>query len=163
MNELIQELKIRARKRHKSLLAGDRTVFERLQRRFPKASEYKLKHSLHLVAYENGFGDWPMALRYLSGASDTSHDSGSFWYAHKCMTLLNHWFANYNEAEDFCANNEALCLVPYKHQFIVVDENYLSMIGCEHKAVNSETRDLVASYGSESWRLMVRSRMCLTN
>lgn len=163
MNELIQELKIRARKRHKSLLAGDRIVFERLQRRFPKASEFKLKHSLHLVAYENGFADWPMALRYLSGASETSGDCGSFWYSQKCMTLLNHWFANYNEAEGFRANSDVFCLVPYKHQFIVVDENYMSMIGCDHEAVNPKDRDFVASYGGDSWDKMVWSRLSLTN
>ena len=101
MKKAIQELKVQAKKRHRSLLAGDQNVFRRLHRRFPKTDEFKLKHSLHLVAYEKGFTDWPMALRYLSGVEHRSAECGGFWYSQRCSSLLNHWFVSYDEAKQF--------------------------------------------------------------
>ncbi len=159
MNELIQELKIRARLRHKSVLAGDHRTFERMRRRFPKETEFKLKHSLHLVAYENGFKDWPMALRYLGGRSEDTSDAGSFWYASSCMTLLNNWFANFEEARSFFKDGKGKFLIPYKHQFIVVDENYMSLIGCEAPLSSLEDTDLVSSYGGANWRKFAKNRI----
>lgn len=161
MNELIQELKIRARLRHKSLLAGDHHAFERMRRRFPKENEFKLKHSLHLIAYENGFKDWPMALRYLGGQSQEPSDAGSFWYASGCMTLLNNWFASFKEAQSFYQDRDDYFLIPYKHQFIVVDENYMSLIGCKEPLNGTADTDLVSDYGSANWQKFAKNRLGL--
>ncbi|WP_025897773.1 hypothetical protein [Sneathiella glossodoripedis] len=162
MTELIQELKIRARLRHKSLLAGDHHVFRRLRKRFPHEQEFRLKHSLHLVAYESGFADWPMALRYLQGRSNNPADAGSFWYSTACMTILNHWFADYEEASAFLEDNAMHFLVPYKRQFVVVDRNYMLLIGCNGCETAGRGVNLVTDYGSPLWQQFAAQRIGLT-
>lgn len=165
MNKAIQELKIQAKKRHRSLLAGDQHVFERLRRRFPKADEFKLKHSLHLIAYEKGFADWPMALRYLSGREQEDVECGSFWYSQRCASLLNHWFASYDEAKQLLGEHKQHILVPFRNQFIVADHNYLAAIGFseeDHETWHLISSDLVEGYGTSHWETLVWQRLSMT-
>ncbi len=133
-----------------------------MRRRFPKADEYKLKHSLHLVAYEKGFANWPMALGYLSGDSRKEAECGSFWHSNRCTPLLNHWFADYGQAKQFLSENKDHILVPYRRQFIVADYNYLAAIGfsdADHEIWHLMSGDLVEGYGTPHWERAVWQRL----
>lgn len=154
MNRSIEELKIRANKLQKSIVAGDPAALKRLRKTTIPKEDIKRKTCLNALAMELGFNDWGMAKSYLEGDATASENRGTYWYSPKCSTLLNHWFADYTEAREFLAKSSSYFLLPYKNQFLVVDTDYLKMIdlwvaGNGHWQALG--RDAVAGYGSHPW------------
>jgi len=78
------------------------------------------------------------------------------------MTLLNHWFSSYEEARQFLDENPDHYLIPYKKQFVVVDDNYLKTIGVWEGCADcwqAIGHDAHEGYGSHEWHELVWKRI----
>ena len=77
---LVAELKVRARLGLKALRAGDTRLLERARlgarHRQNNPAEWRLGHSLTLVARSLGFADWDQARRVLGGHALPGDDLG---------------------------------------------------------------------------------------
>ncbi|BDX06853.1 hypothetical protein MACH26_23740 [Planctobacterium marinum] len=110
----INELKIKAKKKLKS----EQSATEGLT----------LTDCQQSLAQKAGFSHWHHALEVLSGEPRNS-DCGKLWHHPSCDVLLNLWFANYEEAHAALTKNLDKFLLPYKTQFVLVTEEYLTLIG----------------------------------
>lgn len=161
---LVAELKVRARLGLKALRAGDTRLLERARRgghRQNDPAEWRLGHCLTLVARSLGFADWDQARRVLGGHAQTGDDLGAFWHAKACDRLLNHWFADLERARE-CLRQPGpqRVLLPYRRQFVVVEEPYLHEIGLNLQHLSSGVGlDLVQAYGSPAWRALCWQRL----
>ena len=168
VNALITELKTRARLGLNAVHEGDLSLVARAQAASGRATapprEWRLRDCLSLVAIEVGFASWDQARRVLGGQAAAGDDAGTFWHSPRCNGLLNHWFASVAEARVALATSDHRVLLPYRRQFVVVDENYLREIGVPMSDAHwSEAgRDLVAAYGSEAWLELSRLRLLAT-
>ena len=162
MNRSIEELKIRAKKLQKRAVAGEEAACAFLKLSPEKAADVQRKTCLNRIAFALGFKDWSHASQVLSGDKGQSLDQGKIWYSGRCVTLLNHWFADYEGAKAFHADNPELYLLPYKTQYMVVEKEFIETLEIleglddQWQAVR---RDLVASYGSNAWRNIVGLRI----
>ena len=173
-NDLLQELKIRARLRLNALQSGDDAVltFARIiskRRRWPWPQEWKLQHALNIVASELDFRDWHQARAVLGGTAKRGDDMGGFWYARSGgVLLLNHWFSSYAEAQEYQRggdrNRESRWLFPYGKQFVVGDRHYLQTLSMDPELPLWEQvgRDLYGCYGSAAWHLLCAVRLQAT-
>lgn len=166
MSPALNELKIRARVRLNAIRRADPGVVadsERLaeRHRLQPPPEWKLHHTLNLSAMTCGFSDWEHARRVLGGTARTGDDMGALWHAPDCLGMLNHWFVRYPEARDFLDRTPRHYLLPYRRQFLVVDESYLEALALD--ASNDRwamaDRDLVASYGGAAWAGLCHERV----
>ncbi len=167
-NDLLQELKVRARLRLNALHSNDDLVlsyarFISKRRRWPMPPEWKLQHALNIVASELGFRDWQHARVVLAGTAKRGDDMGGFWYPSNGVLLLNHWFARYEEAKELHCQGE-YWLLPYAKQFVAVDRNYLRELSLDPQLPLWEeiSRDLVACYGDERWHRLCALRLMST-
>lgn len=156
-NPLIAELKTRARLRLNALRRGavNRPAGA------ADAAPGRLRDCLIAVAREAGFGGWEQALRVLGGQAVSGGDMGSFWHAPRCNGLLSHWFARHEQARECLALGEHRVLLPYRRQFVVVDDHYLRELGLSigDKAWGEAGRDLVQAYGSAAWLALCSQRL----
>ena len=164
MNACVDEMKTRARLGLNALNMGDMALLDRAQAvsglRLPAPAQWKLRHTLTLVARSVGFRTWEQARCALGGYAERGDDMGSFWHAPRCNSLLNHWFASYASASSLQRSGAGLTLLPYRRQFMVVDRYYLRELGVDVSAAsNSDSMDLVALYGSATWLAMCCSRL----
>ncbi|CAN5408993.1 hypothetical protein BH11PSE9_BH11PSE9_21330 [soil metagenome] len=183
MNALVDELKTRARLGLNAIQKGDWGLVERAERASGKPGvpaskqpvEWKLRHCLALAAREVGFGSWDQARRVLSGRATAGDDMGGFWHVPRCNGLLSHWFASYGDAQASLAAASHRALLPYRHQFVVVDDHYLRELGLSitgagdgagertvtdlSSAWQDTGRDLVAAYGSTAWAVLCGHRL----
>lgn len=90
----------------------------------------RLKDSQLLIARKYGFRNWDHAREVLDG--NFCQDYGTFWYKNQCSTLLNKWCANYKQASQVQVDSGGFIL-PYKHQFLVVETHYLALLGLDSK------------------------------
>lgn len=162
--DLVTELKIRARLGLKALRQGDRSLLERAAargvHRQSEPSEWRLAHSLNLVARSLGFVHWAQALKVLGGHAETGDDMGSFWHERSCEKLLNHWFARYADAKDLLLTQPSAVLLPYRRQYLVVAEPYLQELGLGLGDLRSGAgHDLVSAYGTPAWRALCWRRL----
>jgi hypothetical protein len=161
MNLAIKELKIQAKRLLKSIKAGDE-VSTKIQRHLKilnieSIGEIKLKHCHFFIAKKFNFDSWQQAQQVLSGneVSNATINMGTIFHSSRCDALINLWFATYAEAETalaFDGNNR--WLIPYKQQYIVVNREYLKMIGIDdsyEEQWGNINHDLVKGYNSESW------------
>ncbi|GIF15759.1 hypothetical protein [Actinoplanes teichomyceticus] len=168
MNELVAELKTRARLGLNAARRGDVGLIDRARAglgRVPSpVAEWRLRHCLTLVANEAGFDGWEQARRVLGGEAVTGDDMGAFWHAPRCAGLLSHWFTGYAEASAFLAGADGRVLLPYRRQFVVADDNYLEAVGVPGDAEpwRRAGRDLVAAYGTPGWLALARHRLHAT-
>ncbi|WP_169567535.1 hypothetical protein [Sneathiella limimaris] len=161
-NMSIEELKIRAKKLQKSALAGDPAALKRLRRVWKGEGELKRKLCLNAIGMELGFRDWAHARDVLEGTATGEANRGTFWYSNRCMPFLNHWFADYQEAKVFLLRNQGYTLVPYKTQFVVVEDDFLEAINLNEEcdALWQEIHhDAVHGYGTPAWQALVYRRI----
>ncbi|WP_266158103.1 hypothetical protein [Dyella silvatica] len=168
-DELLREIKIRARLRLKDLLneTPDAIFHARWvsrKRRWAWPEKWKLTQALNLVCAELGFQDWQHARCVLHGQARPGDDMGGLWYDLRCQLLLNHWFASYDEARRFCAGETSRFLFPFARQIVVGDENFVRRLGLDPASPRwQETgRDLVAGYGTPAWRALCHDRLIAT-
>ncbi|CAN5899499.1 hypothetical protein BH11PSE8_BH11PSE8_37640 [soil metagenome] len=183
MNALVDEIKTRARLGLNAIQAGDFGLVERAARvrGGPRALggappvEWKLRHCLTLAANEVGFASWDQARRVLSGQAVLGDDMGGFWHTARCNSLLSHWFASYGDAQASLDAASHRTLLPYRRQFVVVDDNYLRELGLAPAVANDEAGaraaadvlaawresgpDLMAAYGSPAWAVLCSHRL----
>lgn len=121
----------------------------------------KLRDCLDQVAREAGFAHWEHARRVLSGEAVAGDDMGSFWYAPRCGTLLNQWFASPQDARAARQATSDAFLLPYRRQFVVVQRYFIAELGLEpdDPLWAQADRDLVASYGTTAWQALAARRM----
>jgi hypothetical protein len=165
-NACIGELKTRARLGLHALEAGDQHLLERAAKvsgvRMATPDSWKLRHAFALVARSVGFRTWEQARVALGGEARPGDDMGTFWHAPRCMGILNHWFAHYEAARDALAQMPGHALVPYRRQYIVVNEAYWRELGLGDAwpdDTDAAPLDLVAMYGSARWQALCWSRL----
>jgi len=162
MNRSIEELKIRAKRLHKSVNAGEPAALARIRKLRSSGLEVRRKTCLNGLAMEMGFREWGHAKSVLSGENWQEPDKGTLWYSARCGALLNIWFADYKEARRCLIENPEYYLLPYKNQFIVVDDNYLKVIGLGEDCQDEWTilgHDLIDGFGSLEWHHLVWKRI----
>ena len=168
-NELLRELKTRARLRLRALHAGDEAVLRyslwlTKRRRWPEPAQWQLRHALNVVASECGFRSYESARVYLSGAAKAGDDLGGFWYASRCELLLNHWFASYADAAAFQQQSAERWLFPYGKQFVVGNRDYVETLPMDPSlpAWQRVERDLARCYASADWLNLCSARLQAT-
>jgi hypothetical protein len=171
-NDLLAEIKIRARLRLNALHADDPAVLRYARsisrrRRWPLPStvdQWKLQHALNLVATEAGFHDWHAARTVLSGKLKPGGDFGGFWHSRNCEGLLNHWFADYTDAKAHQSHHAVSWLFPFQKQFVVGDAYYVRalLLDPDSELWQRAQFDLVGSYGSEAWHRLSAARLNAT-
>ncbi|WDE04287.1 hypothetical protein SG34_023555 [Thalassomonas viridans] len=122
----IEELKIQAKKHHK---AQSKAPDAALSTGHPP----RLKDSRLVIARRYGFRHWDHAREVLSGS--TCRDYGTFWYSPPCSGLLNLWCASYKEAHQQQKTHGGFIL-PYKNQYLVVEQHYLELLGLDGRDEN---------------------------
>ena len=156
-NALITELMTRARLR----LNASRRDPVHASSDVAEAPPDRLRDCQIAVAREAGFSGWEQALRVLGGQAVSGDDLGSFWHAPRCNGLLSHWFARHDQARECLALGEHRVLLPYRRQFVVVDDHYLRELGLSiGDAAWGEARcDLVQAYSSAAWLSLCNQRL----
>ena len=127
----------------------------------PEQPELRLRDCLHQAARDVGFAHWEHGRRVLGGQAVPGDDMGTFWHAPRCSSLLNAWFANYTKA---CAALDAerdAFLLPYRRQFVVVNDNFIRELGLDplEAAWTDAQRDLVRAYGNGTWLTLAFRRV----
>lgn len=93
--------------------------------------ETKLKDCQQYVAILCGFKSWQQCHRYLTEKPGSTEQMapGKLWYSRACDVLLNNWFASLPEARAFQSEASNRFLLPFETQFVVVQSQYLNLIG----------------------------------
>ena len=161
MELALNEVKTQAKKLLKALrLDNDLLLTMKLSLKKLSLStldDLKLKHCLTIVSQQLGFDNWHHAQAILSGNEKISDsmDMGSFFYPKGCGGFINEWFADYQQAKSTLVNKtEAMWILPYKNQFVVVKKDYVSLFNIDEKliALWSEVgHNMVESYNSLAW------------
>ncbi len=153
MTQLLIELKTRARLQLNAARRQDAPDAE--------GPGPRLRHCLNQVARDVGFAHWDDARRVLGGQAASGDDMGAFWYAPRCATLLNLWFAGYEPARAAQEADRGAFLLPYRRQFIVAQDDFVRELGMDpaDPAWAVAQRDLVRAYGSRAWLDLAFARM----
>jgi len=162
MNRSIDALKTRAKKLHKAALNGDEPALAYLKLSPSGTENLKRKTCLHLIARKLGFRDWNHTRAVLAGEAEIGQDMGQFWYSDRCSALLNIWFANYAEAKSYLEAHPQSYLLPFKTQYIAVDENFIQTIGLSDQCREfwrDTGNNAVASYASTAWHALAFRRI----
>jgi hypothetical protein len=112
MDDIYEKLKAMARREHRA--AGD--------------DGRKRRHHLAALAKRIGFEGWQHLVAVLEG--DETENFGSLLYAPACSCHFNIWSASYDEARAIRAEHGGW-LLPYRHQFLVVDGDFLRTLGLD--------------------------------
>jgi hypothetical protein len=96
-------------------------------------SGLQLKHALSVLASENGFPAWADLKSALDLAAETSPlaEITDQFYPKGFTTYWNIWFAKYSQAKKVLNEGKGF-LLPYKHQFFIVEEHFVDSIGLPH-------------------------------
>ncbi len=162
MNRSIEELKIRAKKLHRKAQSGDPDTLRSMKIAPSATDELKRKTCLNVVASKLGFKDWGHAKDALSGTALDKSDMGKIWYSAQCTTLLNNWFASYDEAKRFLNDHPHMYLLPYKDQYMVVAQDFIETIGLYDgydKIWAAISHDIVEYYNSDEWHELIWHRI----
>jgi hypothetical protein len=137
MDDLIDDLKARARILQRQAQAGEVGALARL-RRLPELKSLddvqlretvQRRHCLAAVAREQGFRDWSHARSVLTAEGAVS-DFGTLLYPARCSAHWNIWSADYDEARAI-RDDHGGYLLAYRHQFLIVDRHYLETLGLD--------------------------------
>ena len=161
MELTLNELKTQAKILLKSLRVND-FLATKMQKSLDKIAIYtlddlQLKHCLTLVSHQLGFTNWHHAQTILSAYKKTVEpiNMGTFFYPSNCHGFTNKWFADYNLAQQALINTgNKKWLLPYKNQFIVVEEGYISELKVDPQLTllwKTVSHDMMASYPSTAW------------
>jgi hypothetical protein len=161
VNPLITELKTRAHLRLKALTAAAAPKAPAADEAAGRRGALRLRDALAQVSRELGFAHWEHARRVLGGQALPGEDFGAFWHAPRCNGLLSHWFASHADACEALAAGVHRVLLPYRKQFVVVDEHYLRELGLsiDDPAWGELGRDLALGYGTSAWLALARQRL----
>jgi len=158
MEKSLTELKVQAKKLLKDSNNNVPSALKRLNKYFKPtmldSMSIQLKHCQMVLAKELGFADWQQLQQVFTGkALKQDLDIGSLFYHPRCMVYINQWFSTYQEAKLLATKMQFI--LPYKTQFVVVDEPYLETIGIrETKLMTKVDNDLYASYPSDNWDMI---------
>lgn len=138
MSDVREDLKAHARALHRAAKAEDPRALSRLRRHrelkgLPDAAlleRLQRRHCLATVAHELGLSGWSHLTALLEGDSE---DFGTLLHAPACYAHWNIWFAAYEEAREVRAEHGGF-LLPYRHQFVVVDADYVRTLGLDPEA-----------------------------
>lgn len=161
MELALNEVKTQAKKLLKALKLDSELALT-MQRSLKKLSlssldELRLKHCLTIVSQQLGFNNWHHARDILSGNEKTTYplSMGSFFYPKGCGGFINEWFADYQQAKTVLANKTKMkWLLPYKNQFIVVQQDYITLFNLDNKLMKlwiEVDHNMVESYNSLAW------------
>lgn len=160
MTTLIERLKQNARDLHIAAKAGDATVLSRIHKSLKEKPEPILRrHCLAVVAREAGFDGWPHLVAVISG--EKSDDFGTTLYRHGGSAHWNIWSASYDEAASIRKDHGGY-LLPYKHQFFIVDQYFIETIGLNPDDPNWEKigRDWVRPASLEARTALYEALLC---
>jgi hypothetical protein len=158
----LAELKIRSKILLKAAGQNDPETTRLLLNNGAHNGPFKHKDGLELVSKRAGFKNWRHASQILSGSAQIGEDMGTLWYDNRCQVFLNIWCRNYAEAKEQLALQVDKIMVPYKKQFIIVDNDYVRALGLDTDMANFTTeinRDLAGSYGTSIWDNFTFSRI----
>lgn len=119
--------------------------------------EIKLKHCQFLVSKQLGFDNWHHAQEMLSGRLPLTKqvNMGAIFYNHACDAMMNLWFADYQQAKEVLAKKpESSWLLPYKKQFVVVNQHYLSLLKLDNENIQLShhlQHDFYQGYNTDIW------------
>jgi hypothetical protein len=161
MNLALNELKVQAKVMLKEI-RSEVNISTKTQRQLKllklnMIAEVKLKHCQFLIAKQYGFDSWQHAQQIFSGSAlpNEERNMGTLFHSPRCDALINLWFADYESAlEALYVDTKNRWLVPYKKQYIVVNREYLKMVGLDNdfdEHWHNIDHDLVSGYCSESW------------
>ncbi|MEM7442104.1 MAG: hypothetical protein AAF414_02115 [Pseudomonadota bacterium] len=131
---LINQLKAHARILHREATAGNASALARLGRlaafkgktHAETANAVRRRHCLTVLANELGFDGWP-ALAHATVDGEAA-DFGTFLHPPNVWAHWNIWCATYEEAKAIREEHGGYLLC-YKHQFLVVDADYVDTMG----------------------------------
>lgn len=150
----LAELKIRSKIMLKSAAQNNLTVIDIFSKYGSASGPYKHKDGLKLVSQRSGFRNWQHASHVLSGAAQIGDDMGTLWYNQKCQVFLNIWCRDYSDAKNQYFSHPGKYIVPYKTQFVIVDNEYMMALGINidsNDFATNEDRDLAGQYGTKTW------------
>lgn len=118
------------------LARGDSAAQDRVRRYAPNLDEAALarsgaEHARHTVLRECGLQGWDAACELLEGRLRPGADYGQFWWEASTDVLLSDWCVDYAEACRVRQESGRGCVLPYKRQFAVVQDEYLEELGLE--------------------------------
>jgi hypothetical protein len=133
MSQLLDDLKTQARALHKQVKAHEPAALARLRalRELRGASDGELaagtrrRQCLAAIAHELGFDGWPHLVAVIEGRRDD--DFGTLLYR---PGHSNIWSASYDEARAIRSEHGGY-LLPYKHQFVIVDRYFIETLGLD--------------------------------
>jgi hypothetical protein len=133
MSQVIEDLKAQARALHKQVKAQEPAALARLRalRELRDASDTVLaadtrrRQCLAAIARELGFDGWPHLVAVIEGRRDD--DFGTLLYR---PGHWNIWSASYEEAHAIRSEHGGY-LLPYKHQFVIVDRYFIETLGLD--------------------------------
>jgi hypothetical protein len=157
MESVLDDLRARARILHGAVRAGEPRAEQRV-RGLAELRELtsealvaacKRKHCLTVIAKELGFDGWQHAVRVLEGSD--GQNFGTLLHGPGAAGHWNIWSASYEEAKSIRAEHGGY-LLPYKHQFMIVDRHYIESLGLDPDDANWERmgKDWVAPYSLEA-------------
>ena len=158
----LSELKIRSKILLKAANQNNPETIRLLSNNGTHNGPFKHKDGLELVSKWAGFKNWRHASHILSGSAQIGEDMGTLWYNNKCQVYLNIWCRNYAEAKEQYALEVGKFIVPYKTQFIIVDNDYIQALGLKANMTDftaDGSRDLAGNYGSVTWDNYTFSRI----
>ena len=132
--QLFEQLRASARKLHREAQVSDASALRCVKkhselRSLPREAipaAVQRKHCLGVLAAKCGFSGWSHLTHVVSGA--TCGDFGTLLHSKACFAHTNVWCASYAEAVSVRAEHGGT-LLPYKLQFLIVDEHYLCTLG----------------------------------
>ncbi len=120
-------------------------------------SGLQLKNALHIVSTENDFPSWGDLKHALDTAAETSPLAipGEQFYPKGFTTYWNIWFAKYSQAKKVLDEGKGY-LLPYKHQYFIVEEHFVDSIGIPHTMPEWEAigRDWVHPLNVKAWLIL---------
>lgn len=161
MELALNEIKIQAKRRLKAFktnTAEDVDVKSAIKKfGIDSPEQLKLKHCQLLVVQHLGFSDWQHAQAILSGSEVIDHvsDMGALFHNKACNALLNEWFTDYQQAKKALTGYDATrWLMPYKKQFVLVKQDYLTLLNINDNHIHLCTKienDFYGGYNTQTW------------
>ncbi len=136
MESALDDLRARARILHNNVRTLEPVAVRRV-RALAELSELEgealvsalqRKHCLTVIAKELGFDGWQHAVRVLEG--EETRNFGTLLHGPGAAGHWNIWSASYDEARAIRAEHGGY-LLPYKHQFMIVDRHYIESLGLD--------------------------------
>lgn len=128
MFELLEELRARARRLHRSAQAGDPDAIARVTAGGDVDGDPRRRHCLAALAREFGFRGWAHLVQVVTGKE--SRDFGTLLCPPRCHVHWNIWSADYDEARAIRAECDGW-LLAFRRDLLVVDEHYVRTLGLD--------------------------------